>query len=74
MSNEYEIFISYNGEIVIKNNDSLHIYIVNENGIMNAFTNDSELHEMILFPIERIPKGKKWKRHQEWIEKMFSKS
>lgn len=69
--NDYEIFISYSGELVIKNNKSLHIYIISVNDTMNAFSNDDLLHQMILFPIERIPKGKKWKRHREWIEKIF---
>jgi hypothetical protein len=74
MEKEYQLFITLNGEIVIKNNDSLTIWIVDKLGIAQAFSTDRELHEMILFPIEKIPKGKRWKRHEAWIEKNFSKS
>jgi hypothetical protein len=72
MDKNLQLFLSLTGEIIIKNNDSLLIYIIDQFGISQAFANDKELFEMILFPIEDIPKGKTWKRHREFIKKLFS--
>ena len=67
----YSLFLSINGEILIKNNDSLIIYIVSESEIMQAFANDKEMFSMILFPISSVPKGKTWKRHRRLIKKIM---
>lgn len=72
MKDRYSLFLSLNGEIVIKNNDSLLIYIVDQYGIAQAFANDKEMFEMILFPIDDIPKGKTWNRHRSFIKKLLS--
>jgi len=69
----YEIFLSYTGEIIIKNNNSLLIYKIDQYGIIQAFANDNELHQMILFPIERIPR-RIWKRHSHQLKKIFSEA
>lgn len=74
MDNHYSLFLTLRGEIVIKNNDSLLIYIADNNGTIQAFANDKELFDMILFPIERIPKGKTWKRHRDSLKKILSSS
>lgn len=71
MSNDYSLYLSLSGEIIIKNNNSLTIYVVNEFGISQAFANDKELFGMILFPLEKIPKGKTWKRHRKKLKKIL---
>ena len=71
MNGEYSLFLSLNGEIVIKNNNSLLIYIIDQYGIAQAFANDKEMFEMILFPIKSVPKGKTWKRHREYLRKLI---
>lgn len=71
MDKEYSLFLSINGEIIIKNNESLLIYIVDKFGTAQAFANDKELFGMILFPIDNVPKGKTWKRHREFIKKIL---
>ncbi len=71
MKDQYSLFLSLNGEIVIKNNDSLLIYIIDQYGIAQAFANDKEMFEMILFPIEDVPKGKTWKRHRKFIKELL---
>jgi hypothetical protein len=71
MKDQYSLFLSLSGEIVIKNNDSLLIYIVDQYGISQAFANDKEMFEMILFPIERVPKGKTWERHRLITRKLL---
>lgn len=68
----YELYLSITGEIIIKNNNSLLIYIVDRTGISQCFANDKELFEMILFPVQSIPKGKTWKKHREFIKKLFA--
>ncbi len=68
----YSLFLTLNGEIVIKDNDSLLIYFIDQYGTSQAFANDKELFGMILFPISKIPKGKVWKRHREKLKKILS--
>jgi hypothetical protein len=70
MKKEYEIFLSYLGEIIIKNNNSLLIYKVSDAGIEQFFANDNELHGMILFPLDKIP-NEIWEKHKNNIRKYF---
>jgi hypothetical protein len=72
MDKEYSLFLSLNGEIIVKNNESLSIWLVDKFGIAQAFANDKELFEMILFPIDKVPKGKTWKRHRQTIKKLLT--
>lgn len=74
MASDYCLFLSLSGEIIIKNNNSLLIYVVDQFGISQAFANDKEMFEMILFPIEKVPKGKTWKRHRKFIKKLLSEN
>ena len=72
MAHQYKLYMSLTGEIIVKNDDSLCIWVIDRLGIRQAFSNDSELHAMILFPIGSSPKGKTWKRHREELEKFLA--
>jgi hypothetical protein len=74
MEKNYRLFLSISGEIIVKDNESLSIWIVDKFGIAQAFANDKELFEMILFPIDDVPKGKVWKRHRKTIQKILSET
>ena len=67
----YEIFLSLDGEIIIKNNGSILIYKDTKFGLLQFFSNDKELHNMILFPLNSIPR-RIWNRHKKKIQKMLS--
>jgi len=71
MDQSCEVFLSLNGEIIIKNNDSLLIYCIKDDMIQQAFSNDTELHQMILMPLKKIPTFV-FKKHREKIIKFFN--
>jgi hypothetical protein len=72
MSHQYNLYLSLTGEIIVKNEESLCVWVIDNIGIRQAFANDNELHAMILFPIGSSPKGKIWKRHREELEKFLA--
>jgi hypothetical protein len=69
----YEVFLSYTGEIIIKNGESILIYRFEGEEQLCAFATDVELHDMLLFPLKEVP-VKIWKRHKKRIKKFFSEN
>lgn len=71
MDKTYQIFLSSYGEIVIKSDKSLIIFKIINDQLEHFFAKDDELHSMILFPIDSIPRTV-WKHKNQYLIKLMS--